>query len=705
MTTTYDLTALVNQVETRLTDVDTETPQAELLMLAKTVDQLKMLAVEGHYDEPQVDDAVPAYHYSEETHVISNSVYNYSVPDYAYKCLVSCGAGGGNGGLTRDTSADTSYGGSSGSGGGSGAYVTEYEIDVTPGGALKIINGKTQIIGSLTVQGGEDGISGVSGENDSGISRPGGKGGVVKDGVFLVPENQAGNTIIYGVRGGASGTYSSEGNNTGENFGAFSGGAVSNSHAPNLGGSGGGGAASYAANGGAGSLSYDATTAAGMGSNAEGYGAGAGGSGSWVNNLTAPFDSIPAVGGNFTDITLKFFIKRPTSTLGEPPAFYRTEEIRVISRSNPDYSVPEYAVKCFVTCGAGGGDGGLTEDDESNMTYGAAAGSGGGSGAYVYEHEIPVIPGSKLNIINGKTQVIEKLTVQGGEDGISGTTSDRTVSHLGGFGGIVLYDSSPVPENLSGGFVIYGANGGNSGTNVSGFNTNGDDVGIYRGGAITNSSHSNYGGCGGGGAASYAANGGAGSTSNYAFQSSGMGSDAEGYGAGAGGSGGHVSNSYLYKTRPAKGGDYTDIKLKFLIERPSNVFESAATHKTIFDKRTITASNAAYPIPANATKAFVTCGAAGGSVTGNSSHYNQSGAGSGAYVQAFEIYVNFGGTLKITKGKTQIIGDLIINCGEDGRTTGSSSSTYDGGKGGTVIMAGFPVPENGGSVIYGREGG
>jgi hypothetical protein len=117
----------------------------------------------------------------------------------------------------------------------------------------------------------------------------------------------------------------------------------------------------------------------------------------------------------------------------------------------------------------------------------------------------------------------------------------------------------------------------------------------------------------------------------------------------------------------------------------------AKTH-TYFETVTLTRSDTV-DVPANATRCFVSCSAGTYTYSGNTF--------GGAYVVEFEIGVQAGGTLSVTKGSgnsgTHIIGGLEIRAG-------SASSAAAGGK---VFLAGalqpvdnitvFAIPDSSGS--------
>jgi len=105
----------------------------------------------------------------------------------------------------------------------------------------------------------------------------------------------------------------------------------------------------------------------------------------------------------------------------------------------------------------------------------------------------------------------------------------------------------------------------------------------------------------------------------------------------------------------------------------------AKTH-TYFDTHTVVISNASYPIPANASRCWVTCSSA-----------NYSSTYKGASVTEYEIGVSPGGTINITLGRTQVIGNLVLN------------TAFNGGPG-RVTFAGVDQPDSD-SVSNGTHNG
>ena len=122
----------------------------------------------------------------------------------------------------------------------------------------------------------------------------------------------------------------------------------------------------------------------------------------------------------------------------------------------------------------------------------------------------------------------------------------------------------------------------------------------------------------------------------------------------------------------------------------------AQTHTT-YETHVVTSSNAAYPVPANAVRCFVSCGAAGGNGYSSS---NGGGGGGGAGVVEFPIGVTAGGTLSVTVGTSHTIGDLYVKSGG----LGNYYTQGNGGLGGTVLLNGVPQPDSN-TVINGGNGG
>ncbi|MGV2871580.1 hypothetical protein [Colwellia sp. E150_009] len=122
----------------------------------------------------------------------------------------------------------------------------------------------------------------------------------------------------------------------------------------------------------------------------------------------------------------------------------------------------------------------------------------------------------------------------------------------------------------------------------------------------------------------------------------------------------------------------------------------AQTHTT-YETHVVTSSNAAHPVPANAVRCFVSCGAAGGNGYSSS---NGGGGGGGASVVEFPIGVTAGGTLSVTVGSNQVIGNLEVKSGGHG----NYYTQGNGGEGGRVLLSGIPQPESS-TVINGGDGG
>lgn len=91
-----------------------------------------------------------------------------------------------------------------------------------------------------------------------------------------------------------------------------------------------------------------------------------------------------------------------------------------------------------------------------------------------------------------------------------------------------------------------------------------------------------------------------------------------------------------------------------------------------------TGSNANYPVPAGATKCFVSCNAGG---------FNSSNVG--AHVVDFEIGVAGGETINVVVGNTHVVGGLSVNFH-------GNSSAYPHG---LVVLNGVTHPINGTTVI------
>lgn len=112
----------------------------------------------------------------------------------------------------------------------------------------------------------------------------------------------------------------------------------------------------------------------------------------------------------------------------------------------------------------------------------------------------------------------------------------------------------------------------------------------------------------------------------------------------------------------------------------------------------VVASDAAYPVPENATACFVTYGSSGGnSYQGYTVYTASGGGGGGSKVVDFPVGITAGGTLKIVLGSITRIDELVI-------TSGANAIYRAGGAAGTVTYLGVPQ-SNSDTVILGGKGG
>ena len=117
--------------------------------------------------------------------------------------------------------------------------------------------------------------------------------------------------------------------------------------------------------------------------------------------------------------------------------------------------------------------------------------------------------------------------------------------------------------------------------------------------------------------------------------------------------------------------------------------------RTLLQKKTYTASNAAERLPKNCNIVKIWATAKGGKSTGYGS------GGGGGSVNGFEMEVVVGSTLAITYGTSHVINNLAIN-------EPLPASLYNGQLGGAVMFNGVvssnPTARNGGNGKYSRSG-